>query len=91
MNGGWLTLPMNNASLLVQILKRIRHLHDHVSAQVFAKVRQANDLVEELASRAQLEDEEVVLLGLGELDQADNVGVIQLSHDLNFFEDIGPL
>lgn len=47
--------------------------------------------MEELTTRAELKDNVVVLTSLGELDKLDNVGVIELTHDLNFFEDVGTL
>jgi len=47
--------------------------------------------VEELTTRAELKDDVVVLAGLGELDKLDNVRVVELTHDLNFLEDVGTL
>lgn len=59
-----------------------------MSGQVLAEICQAYDLMEQFASWAQLEDDVVVLPRFGEVDELDNVGVIKLSHDLYFFEDI---
>lgn len=47
--------------------------------------------MEELASRAELKDDIVVLARLGKIDKSDDVGVIQLAHDLHLFEDVGSL
>jgi hypothetical protein len=47
--------------------------------------------MEELATGAKLENDVVVLSGFGEVDKTDDVGVIQLPHDLNLFEDVGSL
>jgi hypothetical protein len=47
--------------------------------------------VEELASRAQLENDVVVLSGLGEFDELDDVWVVDLSHNLHFLEDVRSL
>ena len=47
--------------------------------------------MEELASRAQLENDVVVLSRLGEFDEPDNVWVVELLHDLHFLEDVRSL
>ena len=47
--------------------------------------------MEELASRAQLENDVVVLSGLGEVDELDDVWVVELSHNLHFLEDVRSL
>jgi hypothetical protein len=47
--------------------------------------------VEKLATGAQLENNVVVLARLGEVDELDDIRVIQLPHDLNFFENVGTL
>ena len=44
--------------------------------------------MKQLASRAQLEDYVIILPRFREVDETDNVGMVQLTHDLNFFEDI---
>ena len=44
--------------------------------------------MEELSARAQFENDVVVLPGLGEVDEADDVGMVELSHYLDFFEDV---
>lgn len=62
-----------------------------MSTEIFTEIRQANDLVEQLATRTQLEDDEVMLAGFGKVDEANNIGMIQLSHDLNLFQDVGSL
>ena len=47
--------------------------------------------MEELASRAQLENDVVVLSGLGEFDELDDVWVVELPHNLHFLEDVRSL
>lgn len=62
-----------------------------MSTEIFTEVCQPNNLVEELATRAELENDVVVLGRLGEVDQLDDIGVIYLSHDLHFFKNVGSL
>jgi hypothetical protein len=62
-----------------------------MSAEIFAEVGESDDLMEELAARTQLQDDVVVLLGFGEVDQSDDIGMIKLTHDLDFLEDIRSL
>ena len=69
-------LPMDNSSVLMQIFECFGDLHDDMSTQILAKVRQSDNLVEELSTRAKLKDDEIVLAGLGEADKLDNIGVI---------------
>jgi hypothetical protein len=38
-----------------------------------------------------LEDQKVEFVTLGEADKLDDIGVIDTSHDLNLFEDVGSL
>jgi len=47
--------------------------------------------VEELASRAKLQDDVVVLASFNEFDELDNIWVVELSHDLDFLENIRAL
>ena len=47
-----------------------------MTAQVFAEVGQSNDLMEELAPRAKLKDDVVILARFGEVDEPDNVRMI---------------
>lgn len=47
--------------------------------------------MEELTSRAQLENNVVVLFGLGEFDELDDIWVVELSHNLHFLEDVRSL
>lgn len=47
--------------------------------------------MEELATGRELEDDVVVLLGFRKVDELDDVGMIELPHDLNLFQDVGPL
>jgi hypothetical protein len=75
----------------MKIFNCFRNLGDHVSAEILAEIRQADDLMEKLASRTELENDVVVLSGLGEIDQFSDVGVIKVAHNLNFLEDVGSL
>jgi hypothetical protein len=47
--------------------------------------------MEELATGTQLKNDIVILPGLREIDQLDDVGMVQLSHDLDFFQDVRSL
>lgn len=62
-----------------------------MTTQILAKIGQAHDLVEQFTSRAQLEDNIVVLTRFSEINQLDDVGMLNLPHDLDFLEDIGTL
>lgn len=44
--------------------------------------------MKKFAAWGKLQDDVVVLLRLGEVDQLDDVGVIELPHDLNLFKNI---
>ena len=67
---------MHNAFVLMQIFQGFGYLHNNVSAEVLAEVGKANDLMEQLATRAELEDDIVMLARLGKIYQLDDVGVI---------------
>ena len=82
---------MHYSSLLMQILQSLRHLQDNMPRQLFAEVGESDDLVKELTARAELEDDVVVLSRFGEVDQADDIGMVQLPHDLDFFQNVGTL
>lgn len=82
---------MDNALLLVQVLERSGDSHDDMARKLLAEVGQSYDLVEQLATGSQLQNDVVVLLGLGEFDELDDVGMIELAHDLDLFENIGAL
>lgn len=47
--------------------------------------------MEQLATRAQLEYDVIVLARLGEINELDDVGMVKLAHDLYFFEDVRSL
>lgn len=82
---------MHNTLLLVKVFQSLCHLQDDVSTQVLAEVRQADNLMEEFATRAQFKDDEVVLTRLGKRDELHNVGMIELAHNLNLFQNVGTL
>lgn len=44
--------------------------------------------MEKLASRTELENDVVVLTRLGEVNELDDIRVVELSHNLYFFEDV---
>lgn len=62
-----------------------------MSTEVLAEVGQPDNLMEEFAARAELEHNVVILTGFGEVDEFDNIGMVELSHDLYFFEDVRSL
>lgn len=62
-----------------------------MTTQILAEIGQPNNLMEELASWAEFENNIIVLARFGKVNEADNVGVVQLSHDLYLFEDVGSL
>jgi hypothetical protein len=82
---------MYNTLFLVQILQSLGDLDNDVSRELFAKVGETDDLVEQLATGCQLENNVVVWLCLGKLDEFYNVGMVQLAHNLHLFEDIRSL
>ena len=82
---------MHDALGLVEIIERLGHLDDDVSAEVLAEVGEPDDLMEELATGTELEDDVIVLRRLGELDELDDIRVVELSHDLNLLEDVRAL
>jgi hypothetical protein len=47
--------------------------------------------MEQFAARTKFEDDIVVLARFGEVDQLDDVGMVKLTHDLDFFEDVRSL
>jgi hypothetical protein len=52
---------MDNPFLFMQILERLGDLGDDMPGQIFAKIRQTNNLVKQLAARRKLENDVVVL------------------------------
>jgi hypothetical protein len=72
----------------MQVFNGFGYLLNDVSAQILAEVGQSHDLVEELASGAELQNDVVVLSGFREIDQLDNIGVVEVAHNLNLLEDI---
>lgn len=82
---------MHNAGCLMQIFNRFGNLKNDMPTEIFAKVGQSHDLVEELAAGAELEDDVVILPGFGKVDQFGDIGVVEVAHDLHFLEDIRSL
>lgn len=82
---------MNDAPLLMQVLQRLCNLCDDVPRQFLTEVCETDDLVKQFAAGRQFEDYVVVLARLGEVDEFDDVGVVDLAHDLNLLEDVRPL
>ena len=79
---------MNNARGLVQVFDGVCHLANDMSTQIFAKVCQAHNLMEQFAPGAQFEDNVVVLASFRKVKQLDDVRVVNLAHDLDLFQDI---
>ena len=79
------------ASLLMQIFQSFGDLDDDMTRQLLAEVREAHNLVEQLASGGEFEDDVVVLAGFGEIEEFYDVGVVKLAHDLYLLEDVGSL
>lgn len=75
----------------MKIFNGFGDLLNDVSAEILTEVGQSHDLMEELASGAKLQDDVVILAGFGEIDQLDDVGVVEVAHNLDFFEDIRTL
>ncbi len=82
---------MHHAFVLVQVFHSIRDLRNDMSTEILAEVGQPDDLMEELAARAELQDNVVVLTRFGEVDEFDDIGMVQLSHDLNLLENVRSL
>lgn len=82
---------MYHTRTLMQVFYGLCNLQNDVSAEILTEICQANDLMEQLATRTQLQHDIVIAWGFGELDEPDNVGMIELSHYLDFFQDIGTL
>jgi len=47
-----------------------------MAAQLLTEVSQSNNLVEQLSSRAELEDYVIVLAGFGKIDKLDDIRMI---------------
>lgn len=47
--------------------------------------------MEQFATWGKFENDVVILLGFGKVDELDDVGVVQLAHNLDFFQNVGPL
>jgi hypothetical protein len=75
----------------MQVFNGLCDLDNHVSAQVFAKVCQSHDLVEQLSTRAELENDVVILSRFGKVNQLDDVWVVEVAHNLDFLQDIRSL
>ena len=82
---------MYNSSRLVQIFQSLRDLHNDVTTEILTEVCQSDNLMKQLASRTELENNVVILPGFREINEINDVGVVQLAHDLNFFENIRSL
>lgn len=67
------------------------HLSNHMAGQRFAEICHLDYAVKQLAAIAKLHDKEIIFFGLSKLDQLNNVGMSNVSHDLYFFQNICPL
>lgn len=79
---------MDDTTFFMQIQEGFCDLSNDMTTQVFAEIGQTNDLMEQFASRAKLQDNIVVLPRFGKVDKSDNVGMIKLSHDLDLFQNV---
>jgi hypothetical protein len=52
---------MYDTTFLVQVSQRLCDLHNDVPAEIFAEIGQTHNLVEELAARAEFQNDVVVL------------------------------
>lgn len=84
-------VPMHNSGSLVEILNCLGDLHNNMATELFTEVGQSHDLMEQLATGAEFEDDIVVLTRLGETNQLDDIRVVKIAHDLHFFQDVGTL
>lgn len=75
----------------MEIIQRFRHLHNNVSAEILAEVGQPDDLMEKLPPGTELQNDKVVLSRFGEFNELHDIRVIELTHNLNLFEDVGAL
>jgi len=82
--GRLMRLPMNNAHLFVQIFERLCNLYDDMSREFFAKVGQADNLVEQFTTGCKLQYNVIILPRLKEINQSNDIGMIELAHDLHF-------
>jgi hypothetical protein len=67
---------MYNTLLFMQIHQCVRDLDDGMPTQLLTEICQSNDLMEELATGAQLKDDVVVLLRFGKINQLDDIRMI---------------
>ena len=72
----------------MKVFNGVGDLSNDVTAQIFAEIGQSHDLMEKLAPRAEFQNDVVVLARFGEIDQLDDIGVIQVAHNLDLLEDV---
>jgi hypothetical protein len=82
---------MDDSGFLMQVFQCFCNLENYMTRKIFAEVCKANNLMEQFSARTEFENDKVVLARLVEINQLDDVGVIQLSHNLNFLQDIRSL
>lgn len=82
---------MNHTRGLVEVLDGLGDLGDDMATEILREIGQTDDLVEQLPTGAEFEDDVIILARLGEVDEFNDVGMVDLSHDLHFLEDIGAL
>lgn len=59
--------------------------------EIFTKIGETNNLVEEFATRTEFEDDKVILPRFGKVHQAHNIRVVELSHNLYLLQDVRSL
>jgi hypothetical protein len=85
------TIPMDHAAFFVKIPNTSSYLIDHMSCQVFTKVRQLDNLVKKFAPFTKFKHQVIVVIRFGKMHQFDNVGMVDAAHDLYFFQNVGTL
>ena len=82
---------MHDTSFFVEILQSLGNLRNDMSRKILAEVGQTDNLMKQLATWAEFKHDVVVLPRFLKFDKLDNVGVVDLTHDLTLLEDIGAL
>lgn len=81
-------IPVNDALLFMEVLEGLGHLDNDMSRKLFAKICETNNLVEQLTTRGELENNVVIRLGFRKVDELDDVGMIELAHNLHLFQNV---
>jgi hypothetical protein len=79
---------MNDTLLLVEIFKSLGHLNNDVSGKLLAKICQADNLVKKFTTWGKFQNDVIILPRFGEFDELNNIGVVELAHNLDLLQDI---